>query len=598
MQMRQMLACLGATACLFFSLNAAAVDYAEEFTRKIQAARAVAPLGSNLFGDETNWYNGTTTLRIVDVDLPGNNALPVRIARTRSTAPPEGPTAPGLMGDWELELPYLSSVFPQNNGWRIGTQTNRCSWGPLTPPPVWYGAGEFTTAEYWRGYFVSIPGQGSTQMLWPDAAYTPRPMDGYTYPWVTVGHTQLRCGIMLANGTGEGFLAVAPDGTRYRFDWLISRPYSVFNKQPLDSTFIYTLQREEVRIYATRVEDRFGNFVNYTYTGERLNRIESSDGRVITLLYNAANKVSSVTAEASAPAQNRTWTYSYQASIWLTGATLPDGTSWSIATTTLIITYINNPPPSSPCNLPTMYTTGSVMWTFTHPSGASGQFTFAPKRHTRTQVIDPCRVIEGMIEPGPSRQFDTYALVTKALYGPGLTTATWTVTYGATSNDQKIVTQTNPDGTKARYTFGTRFYKDEGKVLRAEVLTAAGAVVRNTQTTYAITPTGQAYAYRVGYTLHDVEDAFGSTIVTTATNATITQDSATFTGSTPVTSFDIFARPLSIAKSSSLGFSKTEQIAYHNNFLKWVLGQVASVTVSGAVPTQTDYYTDTGKSVV
>ena len=65
--MRRMLACLGATASLLFSFGAGAVDYAEEFTRKIQAARAVAPLGSNLFGDETNWYNGTTTFRIVDV---------------------------------------------------------------------------------------------------------------------------------------------------------------------------------------------------------------------------------------------------------------------------------------------------------------------------------------------------------------------------------------------------------------------------------------------------------------------------------------------------------------------------------------------------
>lgn len=592
--LRRTLTLLGAVAWLLSSSVATAVDYAEEFTRKIQAARALAPLGSDLFGDETNWYNGTTTFRIVDVDIPGNNALPVRIARTRSTSPPEGPTTPGLMGDWELELPYLSSIFPQNNAWRLPSTTqNRCSSGALTPPLVSYGSGQFSTAEYWRGYFVSIPGHGSTHMLWRDPAYTPQPSDGFSYPWVAVGHTQLHCGIMLANGSGEGFLAIAPDGTRYRFDWLVSRPYSIFNEQPPGSTFIYTLQRDEVRIYTTRVEDRFGNFVNYTYSGEKLTRIESNDGRVITLTYNAANKVASVTAEASAPASNRTWTYSYQSSIWLTGVTLPDATSWSLSTTPLIITYINSPPPSTACDLPTLYTTGSVIWTFTHPSGASAQFTFAPKRHTRTQVTNPCRVIEGEIEPGPSREFDTYALVTKALYGVGLATATWTVTYGAMVTDQKIITQTNPDNTKARLTFGTRFYQDEGKVLRTEVLTAAGAVLRNTQTTYAINPTGQAYAYRIGSTLHGIEDAFGSTLVTAVTNTNITQDSATFTGSTPVASFDVFARPLSIAKSSSLGFSKTEQVAYHDNLLKWVLGQVASVTVGGTVQSQTTYYSTT-----
>jgi len=585
-----------ATVGLLFSLDAAAVDYAEEFTRKIQAARAIAPLGSDLFGDETNWYNGQTTFRVVDVDIPGNNALPVRIARTLSTAPPEGPTAPGLMGEWELELPYLSGVFPQGNAWRIGAQLNRCSWGPLTPPAVPFTGGAFAASEYWRGYFVSIPGQGSTHLLWPDPAYTPRPTDGFNYPWVTVGHTQLHCGITLANSSGEGFLAVTPDGMRYRFDWLISRPYSSFVKPHAEGPGSNVLQRVEVRIYATRVEDRFGNTVNYTYTGEKLTRIESNDGRVITLTYNAANKVASVTAVASAPAPNRTWTYSYSGSNFLTGVTLPDATGWSLSTTPLIITYINSPPPASPCDLPSAFVSGNKIWTFTHPSGASAQFTFTPTRHARTQISQittPCRVIEGEIEPGPSREFDTYALVTKALYGVGLTTATWTVTYGLTANDQKVVTQTHPDNTKARYTFGTRFYRDEGKVLRAEVLTATGAVLRNTVTTYAITPTGQAYAYRVGSTLHDVDDAFGSTTVTTTTNTTITQDSATFGSSTALASFDLFARPLSVTKSSSLGFSKTEQIAYHDNQLKWVLGQVARVTVGGVIQSQTDYHAAT-----
>jgi len=263
--LREALASLGALACLLSSPIATGVDYAEEFTRKIQAACAVAPLGSDLFGDETNWYNGTTSFRVVDVDIPGNNALPVRIARTRSSAPPEGPTAPGLLGDWEIELPYLSSVFSQGNAWRLPSTTqNRCSSGPLVPPPVSHGSGTFEATEYWRGYFIAIPGQGTTQMLWRDPAYTPQPSDGFSYPWVTVGHTQLHCGIMLANGTGEGFLAIAPDGTRYRFDWLISRPYSAFSEQAPDSQFVYTLQRDEVRIYATRVEDRFGNYVNYT----------------------------------------------------------------------------------------------------------------------------------------------------------------------------------------------------------------------------------------------------------------------------------------------------------------------------------------------
>ncbi len=593
---RTVLACWVAAATLLASMSAGAVDFAEEFTRKIQSARAIAPLGSDLLGDSTDWYTGTTTFRVVDVDIPGNNALPVRIARMRSSAPPEGPTAPDFMGDWELELPYLSSVFPQNNAWRLPSTTqNRCSSGPLAPGSIGHPDGAFTTEEYWRGYFVSIPGQGKTNMLWRNAAYTQQPADGNAYPWVTIGHTQLRCGIALVNGAGEGFVAVTPDGTTYRFDWLISRPFSIYTEKKPGSQFSYSLNRDEVRIYATRVEDRFGNYVNYTYSGTLLTRIESSDGRVITLAYNAANKVSSVTAEAAAPAQNRTWTYGYQSSNWLTGVTLPDGTAWSIATNPLSITYVTTSPPASPCNLPTTFASSASTWTFTHPSGASGQFTFTPTRHKRTQVTNPCRFIERMVEPGPSREFDTYALTGKQISGPGLSATNWSASYGDTVSDQKIVTLTNPDSTKLRFTFGTRFYQDEGKVLREEALTATGSVLRSAQTTFAINPSGQAYAYRVGSTLRLLEDAFGSTIVTTSTNTTITQDGATFTRSTAVASFDGFARPLSVSKSSSLGFSKTDQIAYHDNLQKWVLGQVATLTDSstGLVERQTEYYAAT-----
>jgi YD repeat-containing protein len=43
----------------------------------------------------------------------------------------------------------------------------------------------------------------------------------------------------------------------------------------------------------SRIEDRFGNFVTYTYAGNRLTAITASDGRSITLSYNANGHVTS-----------------------------------------------------------------------------------------------------------------------------------------------------------------------------------------------------------------------------------------------------------------------------------------------------------------
>jgi hypothetical protein len=64
-------------------------------------------------------------------------------------------------------------------------------------------------------------------------------------------------------------------------------------------------------------------------------------------------------------------------------------------------------------------------------------------------------------------------------------------------------------------------------------------------------------------------------------------------------SFDVFARPLNVTKSSSLGYSRSETTAYSDNLSKWVLGQVKSVTCTASVPassacdgdvmSQTDY---------
>ena len=51
---------------------------------RVSAAEAIAPLGDNIFGDSTNYYNGSTTFSVTDIDLPGNSALPVRVTRTHS----------------------------------------------------------------------------------------------------------------------------------------------------------------------------------------------------------------------------------------------------------------------------------------------------------------------------------------------------------------------------------------------------------------------------------------------------------------------------------------------------------------------------------
>ncbi len=177
---------------------------------RVNAAEAIAPLGDSLFGDSTNYYTGATTFSVTDIDLPGNSALPVRLTRTHSATEARGPTAPGLLGEWELETPHMRGVYSNALGWQVsGANPNaRCSSSPLdmNPPPATTtvngmpAAPTYDGEDYWAGNTLSVPGAGDQMVLARSAANTLMPTDGHSYPWVTLNHWQLRCLPSLASG--------------------------------------------------------------------------------------------------------------------------------------------------------------------------------------------------------------------------------------------------------------------------------------------------------------------------------------------------------------------------------------------------------------
>src|SRR5690606_11398389 len=124
---------------------------------------------------------------VVFVDLPGNSALPVRLTRTRSTAPPEASNTRELLGDRDLDVPHMSGMF-RKGGFLV--PTNRCTTKQLGRPRTSNGSRSFSGDEYSRGNLINIPGYGRSEILWPDTAYTIRPQNGQTYRWVTASNIQ------------------------------------------------------------------------------------------------------------------------------------------------------------------------------------------------------------------------------------------------------------------------------------------------------------------------------------------------------------------------------------------------------------------------
>jgi hypothetical protein len=454
------------------------------------------------------------------------------------------------------------------------------------------------------------------------------PSTGGPYLWMTSGNTYFSCLSSIKNGTGEGFLAITADGTKYWFDWLAQFEEPTLDSKTANGQPIRVPRRKNV-LYATRVEDRFGNWVTYSYTGARLASINSNDGRQLTIGYNGNGNVETV-GDGS-----RTWTYQYSyptsSTGTLTGVVQPDGSQWSFNLSALAdakFHYNKSLDPDDPwrsCFHPGfVYNAADVTGTITHPSGAVGQFTVAIQGHGRSNVPALCG---GYSTPSNDPtddvayypiNWDSYSLKTKTVSGPGLTPGTWAYTYGSTVSwffppsggglpvcgssggcaepqctsdacaGTAVTEVTGPEGHFTRYTFGNSYRYNEGKLLKVEE-GGSSSILRATNKTYNLAQSAQSFPTPVGKDPQSRGDGFTSEYVRPQVSNVITQDGVNF--SWTVNSFDSFARPLSTTKASSLGFSKTETTGYTDNQVSWVLGQVASVSddASGKVISQTDY---------
>lgn len=584
----------------------------KEQSKLIRAPRAFTTLGTDLFGDKVNLYTGSLEFIQTDVSLPGNNALPVAVGRRISAGQLAIDNTP--FGRWDIDIPHLHGVFALAKGWTTGqgvTPGARCSaFGP--PPQVSGSFGSVSTwngTEYWNGSFLYVPGAGDQEILRRNPSYTQAPAsDPATYPLLTRNNWSIRCLPTMAtgnNGAGEAFVAVSPDGTQYQFDWMVARAMPILRKTnagPVsrgeaapppgtDAINGNALSRTEVWIMPTLITDRFGNTVTYTYDTTnkwQLKSIVANDvagsPRAITLSYQTPGSLASNLISAVSDG-TRTWTYGYDsatpATATLATVTQPDGATWQLSTLFPLLVNLDYSGDGS-CEGPGQQISPVVSGYLTHPSGARGDFTLTPTSHGRSGVLLDCQqdATDSTFSPYYPKIFDTFALTTKTISGPGLATLAWTTSYApeasswAPCNGCNASTQVDvvdPAGDRLRYTFGTLFRETEGQLQQTDVVENSGAVLRSTALRYAepLMPLGASDQKRG-------DGEFAARMLETDRKTT-SQQGVDFIWQ--ANSFDGFAKPLQVTRSSSLG-TRTETTAYNNNLAKWVLGQVASVTES------------------
>ena len=588
-----------------------AVEPYQEYSKRIQTAQNMTALKNDLFGESVSLYNGKTDFSVTDIDLSGNDSLPVRLSRRFSvelhltgSASTFNANLEGA-GGWDVDVPYISGTFPSSGSSWADT---RCS-GNMVPSV----STQFALTDIWQGNTIHIPGGGDRTMLALEAN-TPRPNDGVAHKWSTSQRDGIDCIPMVSGLTGEGYRVTTTEGVRYSFNQAVGRLAGTLRKT-LGLGGLAQTSRTKIYLLATKIEDRFGNWVQYQYNGDdHPVRIWSSDGREITLTYNGTNL-------ATASANGRTWSYGYGTvsgssgtQTRLASVTLPDGSHWDYS-------YSNGLDPSvvnwdgnstSNCAEQPPEASWSFVLTATHPSGATGTFSFANSRHYRSGVhMSAClqRVTGSTYyyELATPNFFDVVSLYSKTISGPGLPNAlTWTYSYGggyqplygnpgtpstypcSTCATEKEVQVANPDGTKVIYRYGFQYERNEGRLLGSRTLDAAGNVASSTSTTYMTKAEAEAQAFAPRYGLiYNGEDP-STARVEPVVSTVIQQDGAAYQSSN--SNFDSLARPLSVTKTST-GHNSTENTTYYDDTARWILNQTASITdtQTGWVVSQTSH---------
>ncbi|WP_157481051.1 MULTISPECIES: hypothetical protein [unclassified Lysobacter] len=153
----------------------------EEYEKLTKDRGNVGVMGSDLLGDQVNFYTGGLSFSNLDISVPGNSSLPVSLGRSFSVGNRKGYSRNDLlMADWDLDVPRM-----------VGRPAKCSATAPheARPASIKIGVTYFEAVEFWHGVQLEIP-SGGGEMLLANAS-TPKPTTGGPYYWVS-GQTPTR----------------------------------------------------------------------------------------------------------------------------------------------------------------------------------------------------------------------------------------------------------------------------------------------------------------------------------------------------------------------------------------------------------------------
>lgn len=452
----------------------------------------------------------------------------------------------------------------------------------------------FSADEYNHGFNLIVPGKTDSMLLKKLSSNSAFPSD---INIVNNDYWAIKClsNQMQLPDNGEAFQALAPDGTKYTFNRLVYRAFpsltrptgavllgqeiNISERGPGIEVAPETLERVEAIMLVTRVEDRFGNWVEYDYNNgsgaayrSQLLQMRAHDGRVLNFTYYANSlRVSTISDGA------RNWNYSYDTSGSLTDVNLPDSSKWTINFVALSNASYDYGASASCTTFPTPTGPSQVVGTLTHPSSAKADFTFKLFRHEIASTPATC------LQASNGTQFarynpnayDTLTPTEKLITGGGISRL-WTFVWetGSQTKTTQVLGPNNPTH-KHKYVFGNVFDNNEGLLLTEEI---TGDVTQRTSYTYRSASAGP-YPSRFGISSISRGDISKIETIRPLSERDTLRYGATLKETRSV--FNKFGNAEQVVRSGSDNKTSTYTFENSESSLKWILQALKSVQTAG-----------------
>ncbi|MCU4677473.1 Ig-like domain-containing protein [Catenovulum sp. 2E275] len=396
----------------------------------------LTPYDHTVLGEKIDESSGRVKFEYIDINIPGNFDIEVAFRRTYSTST--------TYQDKGWSLPETPRLEFQVVGYGPKAVASEDCTKSHIANPIFISLGEFGSGE---GYFMKsykqnippnliIPGKINESLHFKNETL---PYNGSGHIFTTASKWVVSC-VTSESSSGSWYEAVSPKGVRYTFDTKIVANYS--HNEIKESNKTYEMYR--VNFYASKVEDRFGNWVKYNRNIDGLlTSITSSDNRNISIGY-INNKLTTATANG------KTWLYDLtEDAIYSTGTvTRPDGKQWIYNLQKRDSNKYPNDGLVSWCDIENIIgdkngdgdgvisnkqgtdtLTATPTITIQHPDGAVGKFWLGFTTHG-TAKIDPKNSGPiGNIHTTSSRCSYFYSLLKKSVSGTGVPESIWRYEY-------------------------------------------------------------------------------------------------------------------------------------------------------------------------